>query len=255
MTQNARVVRHAFCVSRSRRSELFIPGLKDKRILVAGGTGTVGRFLVNAQLAAGATVIVPSRGQAKLDTLAASLDPALRERLVPLVGDVTDDGDATELLAAAGRIDGAVATIGRFTPAPALLDAPRPDLEGALANYTLAHFSAAKALLPVVEESGGAYVMINGSLAFEPEASGTGIVSIAGAAQSMLARVLMNERESMRARINEVVIYSNLRSTNNEVTGEDIGRFVGFLLSDQGSGIRSRVLHLRSRQDLTPSAP
>ena len=228
--------------------------LAGKRILVAGGTGTVGRHMVNAQLEAGATVVVPSRNQAKLDALLSGIPADRRERLVGIAGDVTDEGDAARLLKEAGTLDGAIASIGRFVAAPVLLDAPRADLERAFANYTLAHFAAAKSLLPALEERGGGYVMINGSLAFEPEKSGTGIVSIAGASQSMLARVLMIERADKRARINEIIIYSNLRPGSegmHEVKGADIGRFVSFLLSDNGAAVKGETIHLRSREDLT----
>ena len=48
--------------------------LQGKTILIAGGTGKVGRHLVQAQLAAGATAIVPSRNPAKLDALEGSID-------------------------------------------------------------------------------------------------------------------------------------------------------------------------------------
>ena len=43
-----------------------MPTLTDKRILVAGGTGNVGRHLVDAVLAADGTAIVPSRSAEKL---------------------------------------------------------------------------------------------------------------------------------------------------------------------------------------------
>ena len=225
--------------------------LDGKRILVAGGTGIVGRHMVKAQLAEGATVVVPSRNASKIDALRNEVDAAHRDRLVAIVGDITDEQNAPELLDRTGRLDGAIASLGGFVAAPSLLDAPRADLERALASYTLSHFLAAKSVLPALEEHGGGYVMINGSLAFEPERSGTGIVSIAGAAQSMLARALMMERAGLRARINEVIIYSNLRADeSNEVRGADIGRFVSYLLSDRGADVKGQTIHLRTRRDL-----
>lgn len=228
--------------------------LAGKRILVAGGTGTVGRYLVRAQLEAGATVIVPSRTRSKLDALASSMEHA--ERLELLEGDITDESDGKRIVDQAGRIDGALASIGRFVSAPQVLDASRADLERAIANYALEHFSAAKSLLPAVERTGGGYVMINGSLAYEPDPRGTGLVAIAGAAQSMLGRVLMKERAELGARINEIVIYSSFGRGNddaNEVKGDDVGRYAAFLLSNAGAGVRGQVIHLRSRADLVPA--
>ena len=227
--------------------------LEGKRILVAGGTGTVGRYLVEAQLEAGASVIVPSRNQQKVDALASQLSPEQRSRLVPVIGDVADEDDGARVVAEAGRIDGVIASIGRWISAPHLLDAPRADLERAIANYAAAHFSAAKVLLPAVEATGGGYVFITGSLSFAPDGPGTGLVAIAGAAQSMLARVLMMERAEKGARINELVIYSAFGHGNddaNEVKGHDIGRYAGFLLSDEGASVAGGTIHLRTRQDL-----
>lgn len=227
--------------------------LAGRRILVAGGTGTVGRHLVQAQLAAGATVVVPSRQQTKLDSLFQAVAPDERDRLVPLVGDIVDAEDAARILESAGTLDGAIASIGRFVSAPSVLEAKRSDLERALAAYALAHFSAAQSILPALEERGGGYVMINGSLAYGPDVGGTGLVAIAGAAQSMLGRVLMKERAGLRPRINEIVLYSNLRAADqdNDVNGGDIGRYAAFLLSDEGAGVKGQVIHLRSRRDLT----
>jgi 3-oxoacyl-[acyl-carrier protein] reductase len=227
--------------------------LAGKRILVAGGTGTVGTYLVKALLEAGATVIVPSRTQAKLDKLRDGVDAGERERLETLIGDITDESQGARLVAAAGRLDGAIASIGRWVPAEQILDAQRADLERAVANYAFEHFSVAKHLLPAVEKSGGGYVMITGSLSYEPDGPGTGLVAIAGAAQSMLGRVLMKERADRGARINEIVIYSSFGRGDddaNEVKGEDVGRVAAFLLSDKGGATRGEAIHLRSRHDL-----
>ena len=227
--------------------------LQGKRILVAGGTGTVGRYMVHAQLDAGATVIVPSRSKEKIDALAAGLEKGERSRLVAIEGDITSESDGDRIVTEARRIDGVIASIGRWVSADHVLDAKRSDLERAIANYALAHFAAAKVLLPAVEAARGGYVVINGSLAYELDGPGTGLVGIAGATQSMLYRTLMHERADRGARINELVIYSAFGRGNddaNEVKGADIGRYASFLLSDAGASVKGEAIHLRSRNDL-----
>ena len=108
--------------------------------------------------------------------------------------------------------------------------------------------------LPSLAEVGGAYVSINGPLAWNPSFPGTGLVSIASAAQTMLARVLMKEMVETRARVNEVVVYSAFgwgdAEKRNVVTGEDIGRYVAYLVSDAGSETRGQTLHLRTLEDV-----
>lgn len=230
-----------------------MPVLIGRRIMVAGGTGNVGRQLVRALLGAGATVVVPSRGVAGLEALGEFLAPASPERFVPLTGDITDEGDVPRLLREAGPLDGGVASLGRFVAAPSALEASVTDLERALHDYVLAHFAAARALLPVIRERDGGYVMINGPLAFDALFPGAGLVSIATAAQAMLARVLMKEAADTRARINELVIYSSFgRGADDEnlVTGADIGRYVAHLLSARGAGVRGETIHVRSPEEV-----
>ena len=74
--------------------------LKDLVALVAGGAGIIGSATVRAFLALGATVVVPSRSQQRLDDLIAtvqesrylkakfaiiSVEPSPRERIVERV--------------------------------------------------------------------------------------------------------------------------------------------------------------------------
>jgi NAD(P)-dependent dehydrogenase (short-subunit alcohol dehydrogenase family) len=110
-----------------------MPTLTDKRILVAGGTGNVGRHLVDAVLAAGGTAIVPSRSAEKLASVVDQYG-AVDGRLVPLEGDIADEREAGVLLERAGRLHGAVASLGSFVGAPStsMLDAPAADLQRAL---------------------------------------------------------------------------------------------------------------------------
>src|SRR5690606_9229793 len=115
-------------------------------------TGNVGRHLVQAQLLAGATVVVPSRRQESLDALGSFLDPSGPGRFVPVVGDITDDRDATRIMRESGPLDGAVASLGRYIGAPSVLQAPAAELEQAFHDYAIAHLAAARALLPGIAE-------------------------------------------------------------------------------------------------------
>jgi NAD(P)-dependent dehydrogenase (short-subunit alcohol dehydrogenase family) len=228
-----------------------MPTLTDNRILVAGGTGNVGRHLVDAVLAAGGTAVVPSRSEEKLESLVQGLDGAHPDRLVPLVGDLGDEMEAAALLERAGPLHGAVASLGSFvgSPTAGLLEAPAADLRRALDGYVAAHLATARSVIPALEPQGGAYVTIQGPLAFQPLFKTTGLVSVATAAQAMLARVLMTELDQSLVRVNEVVIYASLGWGNDDegaVSGSDIGRYVAYLLSDEGAGVRGQTIHLMS---------
>lgn len=63
----------------------------------------------------------------------------------------------------------------------------------------------------------------------------------------MLARVLMQENAHRGIRINELVIHSSFgwgKDEDNQVTGADVGRFIGHLLFPEGEQIRNRTIHL-----------
>jgi 3-oxoacyl-[acyl-carrier protein] reductase len=230
--------------------------LTDKRILVAGGTGAVGRHLVDAVLAADGTAIVLSRSAEKLEALAQGRDDVLGGRLLPLLGDIADAPERAALLERARPLHGAVASLGSFvaTPGTGVLATPPVDLMRALDGYVAAHLGAAQAIIPALEPQGGGYVTIQGPLAFEPLFTTTGLVSVATAAQAMLARVLMKELAESRVRVNQVVIYASLGWGNDDqssVTGADIGQYVTYLLADAGAGVRGQTIHLMSPAQVT----
>lgn len=233
--------------------------LLGRTALIAGGTGNVGRVIVRALLDAGATAAVPSRSSAKLERLRAEVGSAHDARLITIEGDITGEDDARRLLdeitSRAGALDAAVASLGHFVTAPSVFDAPTTDLQRALDGYLLAHFNVAGAVIPALRELGGSYTFINGPLAFQPMFPGTGLVSIATAAQAMLARISMAEMEATPVRVNEVVVYTPFGWSDRDpakapVQQEDVGRYVALLASPRGAAVRGRTIHLDSPQPL-----
>ncbi len=238
--------------------------LRDRVAVVSGGTGNVGRFLVSALLHAGARVIVPSRSEAKLKDLLGGYSrlPAHRDqkhRLRGLVGNITDETEGPaivkRILREEGRLDAAVASLGRFVPTRNVLSASRSELEAAVEGYLMAHFGAAKAILPVLRVDGGSYTFIQGPLAFEVWSKEASLVSVASSAQAMLARALMEEEsqdpppDRSRVRVNEVVMYAPVGWDDHDggpLKPEHIGAFVARLMSDEAKGVHGRSIHLKS---------
>lgn len=166
----------------------------------------------------------------------------------------------TRILERVGPLDAAVATLGGFVPAPSVLGAPLADLERALDGYLVAHLMAAKALFPLLAERSGSYTFINGPLAFDPLFPGTGLVSIATAAQAMLARTVMKEEADGPVRINELVIYTRFGWTDEDaensgpVSQADVGRYLAYLASESAEGIRGETIHLSTLEPFQPLA-
>ncbi len=228
-------------------------------MVVAGGTGNVGSFIVRALLNAGVQVAVPSRSQASFDGLhahlAASTDAAALERLYSFVGDVGSEVDASrlhdEIASTLGPPNAIVATLGGFTPAPSLLNASTTDLHHVLQSTLIAHFCTYRAFLPGLVKRGGTYVSINGPLGFAPwKDSASGLVSIADAAQHMLFRALAQELEGGAVRIVEVVNYAYIRDKETQagspLPGEEVGSHVAELATGGTDAVHGDSVHLKS---------
>lgn len=223
-------------------------GALDRTVaLVAGGTGNVGATIVRGLLARGATVIVPSRTEDKLAALGDAQDAPARTRLVAIAGNIGDELEAERIRAEAvdrcGRIDAVIASLGTFVPAPSLLAAPRAALDRVLADYLLAHFVVARTFIPPMMHDGGSYVFINGPLAFAP-APGSGLVSVATAAQAMLADVLFRETAEGTARVNELVLHLGFGWGSREETernGQRLASVVAETILGQRTGQRTHV--------------
>lgn len=232
--------------------------LAGRTAVIAGGTGSVGRVVVSAFLGAGATVVVPSRSSEKVDDLEESVGDGARERLVTVVGDLSDEEDSVrvrdEILDRVGPLDAAVASLGGFVAAPRVLEASRSDLQRALDGYLVAHFMVAKALLPALEERGGSYTFINGPLAFRSLFPGTGLVSIATAGQAMLAKTLMKEEAEGPVRVNELVIYTRFGwgeedEEEGSVSQNDVAAYLAYLAAGR-EALRGETIHLDDRSPL-----
>ena len=110
--------------------------LDGRKIVVVGGTGNVGSFVVRSLLEMGAFVAVPSRSSQRIASLQnlvreSSGDGAL-DRLHAFGGDLSDESKADELRsrirAEIGNVDAVVASLGQWQSASSLLSAGRHDL-------------------------------------------------------------------------------------------------------------------------------
>ena len=233
--------------------------LRNDVIVAAGGTGNIGTHVVRALLEAGATVAVPSRASEKGTDLKAFLGERLDEeklaRLAIFVGDLSDQEGGTrlvdEIVSTVGDPTGAVASLGRFVAAPSLLEAHPSDLRDALEGYTVAHFMAARALIPAVRRGGGTYVFINGPLAIGPwKDSGAGLVSVATAGQQMLFRALAQELEDANTSLVELVVHAFVRNRETQpgspFPAEAVGRYVAHLLAERPSTHHGESIQLDS---------
>jgi NAD(P)-dependent dehydrogenase (short-subunit alcohol dehydrogenase family) len=181
--------------------------LNGKVVVVPGGTGNVGEGIVRAFLTAGATVVVPSRSQARLDALGKLIGPELTGNLKTIEAGygTFDDTDAlaTKLVEELGHIDHVVSSVGGWWMGKALWQISEDDWQKVFVDVTTSHMALARAFIPRLEE-GGSYTAIAGFSAQKPYPA-AGIVSMQGAAQLMMREAFSAELKGQR-RINDLVL-------------------------------------------------
>jgi NAD(P)-dependent dehydrogenase (short-subunit alcohol dehydrogenase family) len=237
--------------------------LDEQTVVVAGATGNVGSFVVPAALKRGANVVAPSRSEEKLrglrEHLCEHVDETDLGRLHTFVADLGDERGAAVLrrriTEQVGTPDAVVASVGDYVAAPSLLDAGPGELQLALDSSLVAHFVIARTFLPVLRDSGGTYVFLQGPLAFELYPGyGGDLVSIATAAQHMLFRALAQELAESRASVVELVGHMYIRDrqaqSTSPLSGEAVGAFVSYLLAGAGEELHGQSIHLRSPEQL-----
>jgi NAD(P)-dependent dehydrogenase (short-subunit alcohol dehydrogenase family) len=221
-------------------------GMAIGRVLVAGAGGAVGEAIVRALLARGADVVGISRMRNRLETL------AFGPGFTPVEGDAGSEEGAKSIVEQAGAVDAAVASIGGWWSGAALADLPATEFRRLMDDYITSHFCFAKAVLPQVKR----YVFINGGAAFSPVRGSTPL-SIGAAAQAMMARAFAMENPEVLVTslaIETPVISRKLKSGPAEwLTGEDVGRYVAWLLENSNSYESGQVVRFRERSQIPNS--
>jgi NAD(P)-dependent dehydrogenase (short-subunit alcohol dehydrogenase family) len=238
--------------------------LSGRVVLVAGGAGTVGEWVVRVFLREGARVIVPSRSMERLERLrefVAHESPESQARLLTLLGDVGTVPGAEALREeiarrgdAIGPLDAVVASLGgSYDERLPLLQAPPEVWQRFQDNNLNAHYACARTFLPALSERAGAsYTLLGGLSAVLPIAK-YGPVCVNSAAQLMLARVLFEELKGTRVRINQVMcgmVHTRARAAYARpewITAEEIGELLTFLLSPEGRMVANSVIQLGDR--------
>lgn len=186
-------------------------------ILVLGATGTIGRGVVQAAVAASWPVVAVARDDVALQELRRHYPKA---QLQTLAASVSDDVSAEALVAALQKLGrpflGVVAALGGSRERGRLLDAPATRLRQIFDDAVLPQLIAARHLLPWLADSGRncGYVIVGGPGGRHPWA-GYGHRSVAASALNMLARVLHTEARAFAVRLQLLEVESPVRTESN----------------------------------------
>ena len=222
-----------------------------KVILVAGGTGGLGRAVSLAFLKEKANVIVPYRSAEEF----AALQGAAGSNASSLQGqqlDVTDESAVGQLidriLVQHGRLDAMVNTVGGYAGGVKLWELETKVLDQMLAlNLRASYVLARAAIVPMLKQKHGAIVNVAAKAALD-HGAGAGVYAASKAAALALVDSLAADVKGTGVRVNSILPSIIDTAANRKAIPsadyaawpkpEDIARVILFLCSDD-----ARVIH------------
>ena len=226
-------------------------GHAGKTVLVAGGTGGLGRAVSLAFLADGAAVVVTYRKPEELEALRSAAG-AGAARLSGRVVDVTDEAAARELVAGVvrehGRLDALVNTVGGYSGGANLWEVETRVFDQMLALNLRSGYALARAAVPAMLKQGrGAIVNVAAKAAIDHPAGAAAYAASKAAAVAMLD-CLAAEVKGTGLRVNSILpSIIDTEPNRRAMPGadyakwpkpEELARVILFLCSDDG-----RVVH------------
>jgi NAD(P)-dependent dehydrogenase (short-subunit alcohol dehydrogenase family) len=223
-------------------------------VLVAGGTGALGRAVSLAFLAEGASVVATYRREEELDRLRAEAKEA--SRLEGSMADVTDESAAKALVsgivARRGRLDVLVNAVGAYAGGAKLWEADSGELEKMLGANLLPCWALSRAAAArMVEQKRGAIVHVVSRAAVE-HAAGQAAYAASKAAALALTDSLAADLRGTGVRAN-AILPSIIDTEQNRKAmpkadfskwpkPEDIARVIVFLCTDAARLIHGAAL-------------
>jgi NAD(P)-dependent dehydrogenase (short-subunit alcohol dehydrogenase family) len=226
-------------------------GFSGQVILVAGGTGGLGRAIAQLLLAQGAQVAVTFRREEEFTSLQQAAASS-RDRFAGFPVDVTDAAAAAQLiqkiLSQCGRLDALVNAVGGYAGGLALWETEFKTFDRMIdlnlrSGYALAHAAA-----PVLRaQKHGAIVNVAAKAAWD-HAAGASAYAASKAASVALMDSLAADLRGSGVRVNSILPSIIDTAANRQAMPnadfstwpkpEEIARVVLFLLSDE-----ARVIH------------
>jgi NAD(P)-dependent dehydrogenase (short-subunit alcohol dehydrogenase family) len=226
-----------------------------KVVLVAGGTGGLGRTVSQALLQEGAKVVVPYRKQEEFDALKNAASAA-SSRLAGHTVDVTDEAAVSQLidgvLAQHGRLDALVNTAGGYAGGAKLWEMETKVLEQMLALNLRSGYALVRAAVPAMMKQGhGAIVNVAAKAAVDHMA-GAAAYSASKAAAVALLDALAAEVKGSGVRVNSI-LPSIIDTAANRMAmpnadfakwpkPEDLARVILFLCSEDAKVVHGAAI-------------
>jgi NAD(P)-dependent dehydrogenase (short-subunit alcohol dehydrogenase family) len=226
-------------------------GFAGKVILVAGGTGGLGRAVSLAFLKEGAKVVVTylhPEEFAALQSVAGAEGTSLEGHSVDVTDEVAVGQIVDQIIAEYGRLDAMVNTVGGYAGGVKLWDLETKTFERMLALNLRAGYALARAaIVPMLQRKSGAIVNVAAKAAFDHAAGASAYAASKAAALAMIDSLAADAKGS-GVRVNSILPSIIDTPANRKAMPEadfatwpkpeDIARVILFLCSDE-----ARVIH------------
>ena len=177
-----------------------------RTVIATGGTGALGRAVVEAFLANGDRVVVPWIVNAERDEIAEQQARALEQgSLVLLEADVAEDAGAAEVARAAGPTEVLVNGVGGFAGGPPVHETELEIWDRMYRMNVRTAAAMSRAALPGMLARGSGCVLLVSSQAAWDRPAGLAAYSASKAAVMVLAQTLQKEVADASVRVNAVV--------------------------------------------------
>ena len=229
----------------------YLSCMSNHIVLVAGGTGGLGRAVSLAFLRHGSTVIVTYRHDGELAELKA-IAGADASRLTASLTDVTDEVAVQKLVdqivADHSRLDVMVNTVGGYVGGPRLWELDSKTFDRMLSLNVRSGFALAKASVqPMLKQKSGSIVNVAAKAAFDHAAGASAYAASKAAAVAMM-NSLAAEVKGTGVRVNSILPSVIDTPPNREAMPnapfdlwpkpEEIAEIILFLASEKG-----RLIH------------
>ena len=231
-------------------------GLKNKNIVITGGTVGIGKACVDAFLAEGCSVCICARRE---DKLAALREAYAGKPILALQADIASLKDMENLAKEAndrfGKINVWVNNAGIY-PRSYLMDMHPEEWRKLFSVNLDGTYNGCRAAFPYMKKQGGGVILNAASFATIMPAAGTGAYAISKAAIHQMTRVLAAELAPYKIRVatyipgvTDTELTTDLIAENNEdrllkpvaqrrvASADEIANVVVFLASDAASFI------------------
>ena len=229
--------------------------LENRTVVITGASGALGTTLARSVAAAGASLALLERREAKLASLVAALGLSA-DRVLSHVVDLSElaaTGAAAEAVAGRfGRVDALLHLVGGWTGGKTLVQTEPADLDNMLNQHVRTTFNALRAFTPHLLRNGwGRIVIVSTPLAARPNAKNS-VYAAAKAGQEALMVTLAQELKGtgVTANVLQVMAIDAKRekisapSAGNASwsTPEELSAVIMFLLSDAAAMVNGARL-------------